>query len=57
MESCVACLGVLQDHVMEPLLTEVVQSINNCGYDADSFSLTLSVPMCLALRQDIVYIL
>jgi len=49
--SCVACLGLLQDHVMEPLLTGVVESINNSGYDADSFSLTLSVPMSLALRQ------
>jgi len=49
--SCVACLGVLQDHVMEPLLHSVVQSVNNSGYDADSFSLTLSVPMSLALRQ------
>ena len=49
--TCVACLGVLQDHVMEPLLDSVVDSINNSGYDADSFSLTLSVPTCLALRQ------
>ena len=49
--SCVACLGVMQDHVMEPLLDSVVDSINNSGYDADSFSLSLSVPMCLALRQ------
>ena len=49
--SCVACLGLLQDHVMEPLLSSVVESITNSGYDADSFSVTLSVPMCLSLRQ------
>ena len=35
--TCVACLGVLQDHVMEPMLDSVVDSINNSGYDADSF--------------------
>ena len=49
--TCVACLGLLQDHIMEPMLDGVVETINNSGYDADSFSLTLSVPTCLAVRQ------
>lgn len=48
---CVACLGALQDEWMVPLLSEVAETINNCGYDADTFSLTLSIPMCISLRQ------
>jgi len=36
---------------MVPKLDEVVSSIINCGYDAEKFSLSLSLPICLALRQ------
>ena len=48
---CVACLGSLQDEFMIPLLDQVAESINSCGYDADTFSLTLSIPMSVAIRQ------
>jgi len=49
--ACVVCLGVLQDSYMLPKLDQIVQSINKSGYDAISFSLSLSLPICLALRQ------
>ena len=29
----------------------MVASIINSGYDADKFSLSLSIPICLSLRQ------
>ena len=48
---CVACLGTLQDHLMVPLLDQVAESINNCGYDAETFCLSLSIPMCISIRQ------
>ena len=48
---CVACLGTLQDHLMVPLLDQVADTINTCGYDAETFSLTMSLPMCIAIRQ------
>ena len=48
---CVACLGTLQDHLMVPLLDQVADSINTCGYDAETFSLTMSLPLCIAIRQ------
>ena len=48
---CVACLGTLQDHLMVPLLDQVADTINTCGYDAEAFSLTMSLPLCIAIRQ------
>ena len=48
---CVACLGTLQDHVMVPLLDGVADTLNTCGYDADTFSLQLQLPMCISIRQ------
>jgi len=49
--ACVACLGALQDSYMVPKLDQVVESIINSGYDAEKFSLSLSLPICLSLRQ------
>jgi len=49
--ACVACLGALQDFYMVPKLDQVVTSIINSGYDAEKFSLSLSLPICLSLRQ------
>jgi len=49
--ACVACLGALQECYMVPKLDQVVTSIINCGYDAEKFSLSLSLPICLSLRQ------
>lgn len=51
LNACVACLGALQDCYMVPKLDQVVTSIVNCGYDAEKFSLSLSLPICLSLRQ------
>ena len=45
------CLCVLQDCVMVPLLDSVVETITNSGYDSHTFSLSLSLPLCQALRQ------
>jgi len=50
-DPCVACLGVLQDQFMMENLEEVSQSILNCGYDAEQFTLSLSLPICLSIRQ------
>eukprot|EP00090_Calanus_glacialis_P040296 TRINITY_DN7024_c0_g1_i2.p1 TRINITY_DN7024_c0_g1~~TRINITY_DN7024_c0_g1_i2.p1 ORF type:complete len:493 (-),score=186.84 TRINITY_DN7024_c0_g1_i2:61-1539(-) len=49
--ACVVCLGALQDCYMIPKLDQVVASIINSGYDAEKFSLSLSLPICLSLRQ------
>ena len=49
--ACVVCLGALQDCYMVPKLDQVVASIINSGYDAEKFSLSLSLPICLSLRQ------
>jgi len=49
--ACVACLGALQYSFMVPKLDEVATSINDCGYDAEKFSLSMSLPICLSLRQ------
>jgi len=51
LNACVACLGALQDCYMVPKLDQVVASIINSGYDAEKFSLSLSMPICLSLRQ------
>jgi len=48
---CTVCLGTLQDCVMVPLLDSVVETITNSGYDSHTFSLSLSLPLCQALRQ------
>jgi len=34
-----------------PFLEKVAADINNGGYDADTFSLSLSIPMCVSIRQ------
>ena len=49
--SCVACLGLLQDQIMLPFLDQVAGTINTSGYDAQVFSLSLSIPMCIFIRQ------
>eukprot|EP00092_Neocalanus_flemingeri_P011611 GFUD01012512.1.p1 GENE.GFUD01012512.1~~GFUD01012512.1.p1 ORF type:complete len:491 (+),score=170.04 GFUD01012512.1:48-1520(+) len=49
--ACVACLGALQDCYMVAKLDQVVASIITSGYDAEKFSLSLSLPICLSLRQ------
>jgi len=49
--ACVACLGVLQDSYMVDKLEKVVADIESSGYDATKFSLSLSLPICLSLRQ------
>merc|ERR1719309_991737 len=49
--TCVACLGLLQERYMVPALDTVTHTIRGSEYDADSFSLSLSLPICLSLRE------
>lgn len=53
---CVACLGVLQDQYMVQNLEKVSQSILNCGYDAEQFTISLALPICLSIRQHSIWL-
>jgi len=49
--ACSVCLGTLQHFYMSNRLDQVVADIKDSGYDATKFSLSLSLPICLSLRQ------
>ena len=50
------CLGVLQHSFMVDRLDQVVEEVRTSGYDATHFSLALSLPICLALRQHALWL-
>jgi len=51
LTACPVCLGILQDRFMMPRMTEIAAKINDCGYDADKFTLTISLPISLTIRE------
>jgi len=53
---CVVCLGILQDHYMVPRMEEVIKQIQESGYDAERFTLSLSLPICLSIRQHALWL-
>ncbi|XP_040576179.1 tRNA pseudouridine synthase Pus10 [Lepeophtheirus salmonis] len=48
---CSACIGVLQDHFMLPCLEEVSHAIKTSEYDSKDFSIAISLPISLSLRE------
>ena len=48
---CVVCLGILQDVYMMPRVNEIITSIKTSGYDADKFTLSISLPISLSIRE------
>jgi hypothetical protein len=50
---CRTCLGVLQDDIMLPEMDKVGNDARECGYDADHFTVALSLPISMALRGEI----
>ena len=53
---CSVCLGVLQHTFMVARLDQVVEEVAAGGYDATQFSLSLSLPISLALRQHALWL-
>lgn len=53
---CPACLGVLQDCFMMPRVRDVVERIRSSGYDAERFTLSLSLPISLSMRQHALWL-
>ena len=48
---CRVCLGILEDGVMHAELDRVSGDVRHCGYDADHFTVAISLPISLALRE------
>ena len=48
---CRACLGVMQETFMASALEDLAKEIKKCGYDADHFTVAISLPVSLALRS------
>jgi hypothetical protein len=48
---CRACLGILQEEFMEATLQKVQETLTDCGYDADHFTVAISLPVSLAIRS------
>lgn len=49
-EPCRVCLGVLEERFMEPALESICSTVCEAGYDADHFTVAVSLPVSLALR-------
>ncbi|TRY78941.1 hypothetical protein TCAL_05003 [Tigriopus californicus] len=48
---CRACLGIMQDSIMAEALSQIGPQLTDCPFDADHFTLAVSVPTSLALRE------
>ena len=48
---CRVCLGILEDGIMHAELDRVSGDVRHCGYDADHFTVAISLPISLALRE------
>jgi len=48
---CRACLGVLQDEHMKEAVKEVAEALRLSGYDAERFSVSLALPVSMAMRS------
>lgn len=51
LSCCRACLGLMQDHIMDEALKQIDSRLRQCPYDADHFTLAISLPTSLALRE------
>ena len=48
---CRLCIGILQEDVLTDVITGVVAAVDSCDYDADHYTVAVSLPVSLALRN------
>lgn len=48
--ACVACLGLLQEHLLETIINKIISDVNAAEYDCKEFSCALSMPISFSLR-------
>jgi len=53
---CVVCLGILQHVYMMPRMEDIVRQIKDSGYDAERFTLSLSLPISLTIREHALWL-
>ncbi|KZC14478.1 PREDICTED: putative tRNA pseudouridine synthase Pus10 [Dufourea novaeangliae] len=53
---CMACLGILQDQMLESVTQEIQVEVQKQNYDSETFLCALVVPTCVNLRERILYV-
>ncbi|XP_033342743.2 pseudouridine synthase 10 [Megalopta genalis] len=48
---CMACLGILQDEMLELVAQKIQTEVEKQNYDSDTFLCALTVPTCVNLRE------